>query len=209
MKSCIVFAGGPKSDYDKVDLQVSPQDFLIACDAGYDAARYFGVTPHLAVGDFDSFAGEIDPAVKVHTAPAHKDDTDTLLGLRLGLERGYRSFTIIGGLGGRLDHTIANLQLLTFLCEQGAQGRMLANDHCVWAVRNGELTLPRMEGYYLSVFAWGGGCSGVTLSQVGYSLNDAELHPEFPIGVSNEFTEQDAILRVKQGTLLVIASAKK
>ncbi|MEM1484954.1 thiamine diphosphokinase [Oscillospiraceae bacterium PP1C4] len=206
MKRCIVLSGGPVSDYDQVSLCTMPDDFIVACDAGYLAAQHFGLKPDLLVGDFDSYHGEVDPGVEVLTVPAKKNDTDTLLGIKIGLENGCREFIIVGGFGGRLDHTIANLQVLSFLCEQGAQGMILANDNRAWAIRDSEITIPRLENYHISVFAWGDTCTGVTLAQLAYPLTDYTLTPTFPLGISNEFTEDTAKISVKQGTLLIIAS---
>lgn len=202
-KRCVVVAGGPFSLCD----QVRPSgDFFIACDAGYAVCEQLGLRPDLVVGDFDSYGGPIDPSLPVSRMPAEKDDTDTLAGLRLGLARGYRDFVIVGALGGRLDHTIANLQALVFLCENGARGTILSNDNQAWAVRNGAIEIARIDGWHLSVFAADGPCEGVTLENVAYPLRDAVLTPSFPLGVSNEFRGGTARISVKRGTLLIIAS---
>lgn len=83
---------------------------------------------------------------------------------------------IVGALGGRLDHTVANLQALCWLCTQGARGVILSADNRAWAVRDGALELPRMEGWYLSVFA-AGECEGVTLRGVEYPLTGGAALP--------------------------------
>lgn len=209
MKRCIVFAGGPAADYDRVTLDLRPDDYMIACDAGYLAAQHFAVTPHLVVGDFDSFHGAIDPSIEVLTVPAKKNDTDTGLGVKQGLARGCDEFVIVGGFGGRLDHTLANLQLLGWLCEQGARGTMLSNNNRAWAIRDGAITLPRLAGHFLSVFAWGGVCTGVNLEQLAYPLRNHTLAPTFSLGVSNEFIDAEARVSVEHGTLLIVASYEK
>ena len=203
---CVLFSGGPPEDFDRVPLKLGPGDYVIACDRGYEAARAFGVCPHLAVGDFDSYRGQVDPAVPVQRAPVRKDDTDTMLAVRIGLEKGYREFLILGGFGGRLDHTVANLQTLSFLAGQGARGEICANRNRAWVVRDGALTLEPMEGWHLSVFAADGPCQGVTLEGLSYPLRDYRMVPGLPIGVSNEFTGCPARIRVERGTLWVIAS---
>lgn len=206
LKRCILLTGGPFADWEGLRVKAEPEDLIIACDKGCEAARRLGLTPHYSVGDFDSFHGQTDPFSQVVTAPAHKDDTDTMMGVRMGLERGCKSFLILGGFGGRLDHTVANLQTLTYLCEQGAAGEIRATANRAWAVKNGTLAIPRIEGWHLSVFAWDGICRGVTLEGLEYPLSDVELAPGFPIGVSNEFAAETAFVTVCQGTLLVIAS---
>ena len=85
------------------------QDFLIAADKGYEALEAYGVPPNLVVGDFDSL-GRRPNHPNVVQLPAAKDDTDMVYAQREGLDRGYRRFVLLGGVGGRLEHTLANLQ---------------------------------------------------------------------------------------------------
>lgn len=203
---CILLAGGPPSDYDQVRLETRQDDYIIACDAGYRAARHFGVRPDLVVGDFDSLQERIAPEIPVLTVPARKNDTDTSLGVKKGLERGCRDFLIVGGFGGRLDHTLANMQMLGYLCEHGARGEIRANENRAWAIRDGEIEIPPLSHHHISVFAWGGVCKGVDLQNMAYPLSNYTLEPTFPLGVSNEFLDGPACIRVKSGTLLIIAS---
>ncbi|MCI8649903.1 MAG: thiamine diphosphokinase [Anaerotruncus sp.] len=206
MKRCIIFGGGPLSDCDKIQLDLQAQDDTIACDAGYLTARHFGIVPRLVVGDFDSYKGAIENGAQVYTAPVRKDDTDTMLAVKLALKAGCKEFLLIGMLGGRLDHTLANLQTLGYLCEHGARGEIRANRNRCWAVQNGALRLKRLEGWHLSVFALDGCCRGVSLRGVSYPLEGATLISSFPLGVSNEFAAETAEIAVEDGTLLVIAS---
>ena len=118
-------------------ISVAPGDFLIAADAGYRAVRAQGWKPDLVVGDFDSL-GEEPAGETVVRHPVMKDDTDMMLAVRIGLARGYQEFTLYGALGGRLDHTIANMQVLQHLAGRGARG-VLVGDVCAAAVMDGEL----------------------------------------------------------------------
>lgn len=208
MKRCVVLTGGPRSDFDQVCPQIRKTDWIVACDSGYTAAKHFGLTPDLLVGDFDSLKEPIPKNIPTLKASTHKDDTDTILGLRCGLEQGCTDFLILGGFGGRLDHAISNLQALSFLCEHGAQGQIVSNCNVAWVVRDGSLKIPKMDGYHLSVFAWGGVCKGVTLEGLEYPLKDFTMSPGVPIGTSNEFADQQAVITVEKGTLLVIASCE-
>lgn len=181
-------------------------DFVIAADGGYAAAKQLGIKPNLVVGDFDSL-GYVPEAEEIIQHPVRKDDTDTLLAIRLGLERGYRNFVITGALGGRLDHTFANLQTLLFLRDRGARGLLYGDGFAVTAVTNGSITV---EGSgTLSVFAMDASAKGVYLRDVSYPLEDAELTNSFPIGVSNEFIGKPATIGVENGTLLVMWQAAK
>lgn len=205
---CILVAGGPPECVPGVELAAASGDLVVACDAGYPTALRLGLTPGVVVGDFDSYGGEIAPGIEVVRTPVRKDDTDTMTGLRVAVERGFRDFVIVGALGGRLDHTVANLQALCWLCEQGARGVILSADNRAWAVKDGALELPRIEGWYLSVFA-AEECEGVTLRGVEYPLTSYRMTPSLPIGVSNEFSAETARIEVARGTLLIIASRRE
>ena len=93
--------------------------FVIAADQGLRYLEEAGITPDLIVGDFDSL-GIVPQGANVVRHPVEKDDTDMMLAVKTGLARGYRTFVLYGGLGGRLDHTYANFQTLTYLARHGA-----------------------------------------------------------------------------------------
>ncbi len=186
---------------DEAVLRPRPGDFIIAADGGYAALSKLGIKANLVVGDFDSL-GYVPEAEEIVQHPVRKDDTDTLLAIRLGLERGYQNFVITGALGGRLDHTFANLQALHFLRDQGARGLLYGDGTAVTAVTDGTVTISG-EGTF-SVFTMDERATGITYQNVGYPLENATLTNSFPLGVSNEFTAGDAVISVEQGTLLVM-----
>ena len=99
-------------------------DLVIAADSGYLKLKKLGITPDLAVGDFDSL-GEIPTDTEVVKHPVKKDDTDTLLAIKIGIEKGFREFHFYGCTGNRLDHTFGALQNLSFLAERGCRGYRL------------------------------------------------------------------------------------
>lgn len=190
---------------DAVILPASA-DFVIAADGGYAAAVKLGIRPHLVVGDFDSL-GYVPEAEEIVQHPVRKDDTDTLLAIRLGLEKGYRNFVITGALGGRLDHSFANLQALLFLRDHGARGVLYGDGFAATAVTNSSITI---EGKgTLSVFTMDAKAEGVTLENVSFPVEQGTLTNGFPIGVSNEFLEGPAVVSVENGTLLVMWQAEK
>ena len=181
----------------------APGDYVIAADRGYDSLMAFNVQPDLVVGDFDSL-GHTPSHPNVIQLPAEKDDTDMIFALRKGLELGYRRFVLLGGVGGRVEHTYANLQLLDWLTTQGAQGFLAGEKTAATALRNGELVFPQSMSGYLSVFCNSGSAEGVTLENLKFPLSDHTLSGTFPLGVSNEFTGQSARVAVKSGSLILI-----
>lgn len=200
-RRCAIFTARCEGD---VHAAYAPRenDFILCADAGYELARSAGIRPDAVIGDFDSMDAPEDETIIRH--PVIKDDTDTILCIRHALEMGIRDFLIVGGIGGRLDHTIANLQTLGFLAEQGAQAELCDGKQRAWAVKNGSIRIPRTSGK-LSVFALGGECEGVFIRGAKYELENARLSPDFPLGMGNDFVADHAEIGVKEGTLLVIA----
>lgn len=185
----------------------APGDYVIAADRGYDSLMAYGVNPDLVVGDFDSLGYAPSHPNVIHL-PVEKDDTDLVFALRQGLERGYRRFVLLGGVGGRLEHTMGNLQLLDWLTTQGAQGFLAGEKTAATALRDGALTFPPTMGGYLSVFCNSGTARGVTLSGLKYPLDNYEMTGSFPIGVSNQFTGVPATVSVDDGCLLLLWEEK-
>ena len=182
-----------------------PSSFVVACDAGYRNADRLGVHPDLIVGDFDS-APQPDTDGDTIVLPHVKDDTDTHYAAKWLLENGYTQVTMLGALGGaRLEHTIANLSTGLFLAEHGVDA-VLADtaSEIHYLVPGKDLTLQRGEWQYLSVFPWDGKLTGVDIEGAYYSLHGAELMPDFPLGVSNEFVEPTVTLRCQAGHGIVV-----
>ncbi len=176
-------------------------DFVIAADGGY--ARLNGVSADLVVGDFDSL-GYVPDGGNVVRHPAEKDDTDAMLAARLGLERGYRAFLLYGGAGGRLDHTLANIQTLAFLRENGARAALLGEGETITIIKNECLRFRQGLSGIVSAFSYGAAAEGVFERGLAYALDDATLTDGNPIGVSNAFTGRKAEISVRDGRLLVI-----
>ena len=178
-------------------------DLVIAADGGYRSLQAIGIKPDLLVGDMDSL--QIRPTdVLVRVFPTEKDDTDLGLGIAEGLVRGYRDFALYGADGGRMDHHLANLQLLGGLSRQGVGARMVSGTYDVYALTDDTLWLPaREQGTVVSVFCHGAQAVGVTLTGLKYPLNEALLTCDRPLGVSNEYGSAQASVTIAHGTLLV------
>lgn len=174
---------------------------VIAVDGGYEYVKESRVD--LVVGDFDSL-GYVPEHSHVLKLVPEKDDTDMLVAIKEGLKAGYREFHIYGGCGGRIEHTIANIQSLAYLAEHDAIGILHDRDTVITMLTNGTLTLPAELTGYLSVFSYGEKAEGVCLRGVKYPLEQATLTDAFPLGVSNEFIGQQAELSVEKGRLLIV-----
>jgi len=178
---------------------------VIAADKGLAYLRQQGVTPDLIVGDFDSLE-EAPSGANVLRHPVEKDDTDSLLAAKAGLAQGCRTFVFYGCLGGRLDHTYANLQALLFLAEHGASGWLLQENTSIMLLRDSQLDFPADCQGTISVFCPDGQAAGVDLTGLHYPLSNATLTSSFPLGVSNQFTGVPASVAVRHGALLLMWS---
>lgn len=209
-QSCFLVGAGELPSYK---ISVSGGDYLIAVDGGYDYCRKWNLTPDLVLGDFDSVSSdmrteiariEIETPDKTKVLPVMKDDTDMLAALRLGLSKGYRSFKIYGGTGGRTDHTIANIQCLQFLKNQGAEGYLISDREMLFLIHNESVKFaPKSFGLF-SLFALQKHVAGVTIKGMKYPLEHAVLTDSYPIGISNEFIGEEAEVTVEDGTLLAV-----
>ncbi len=199
MKKCIIYCAAPA-----VPPVAGPEpgDLLIAADGGLRHLERLGLEPGLILGDFDSL-GYVPPGATVF--PVEKDDTDAMLAVRAGLERGYREFWLYGCLGGsRFDHSVAALQTLQFLSDHGALGYLVWENQMATVISGEALHFgPKAVGV-LSAFCMGPDAEGVFENGLQYSLENATLTAGFPLGVSNHFTGKSAEISVKTGSLLVI-----
>lgn len=200
-KTCYIVGAGEKAGA----FTPKKDDFVIAADGGNDFLKELNVIPDLAVGDFDS-ADSVPENCLVIKYNVEKDVTDTAIAVNEGLARGYRRFEIYGGLGGRLDHSIANIQLICELSTRGCDVKLIGKNITVTALTDGTLKLPVRKSGTVSVFSHSDVSSGVTIKGLKYPLTDATLNNMTALGVSNEFVNKPAEITVETGTLLVMWS---
>lgn len=182
-------------------------DCVLCADGGWVLARRMGVRPDCVIGDFDSSDAPEDRAVV--RVPVEKDDADTMLCLKRGLATGYEDYLIVGGFGGRVDHTLANFQLLHYAAVRGARAAMCDGRSWATALSGGALRVPAdvvgdgTRPLKLSVFALTDTCRGVDIRGAKWTLEDATLTNGFPLGLSNAFAAPSAEIAVREGVLLV------
>ncbi len=204
-KECYIIGAG---EFFGLACRPREGDFVIAADGGYRYCLAEKLKIDLLLGDFDSLS-QIPQVENVERFPVEKDDTDTMLALKKGLSLGYRSFRIFGGTGGRLDHTLANLQALLYLAQQDAVGRLYDKNFVYSTAKNETVILQGEKDAVFSVFAMNGPARGVSIRGAKYCVEDAELRPDFPLGVSNHFLDGEVKITVKDGVLIIGAEMKK
>lgn len=209
MGICHVMCAG---DLTVSEINKEAEDLLIAADGGYDYCMLLGVTPDIIIGDFDSVSEDgLNEMEKITGAeiirlPREKDDTDTLAALRVGLSKGFRKFNIYGATGGRLEHTIANMQCLLFLKEHEATGYLCDGTGLIFAIREESVSFRKEMSGFLSLFSAGEKAQGVTIEGMKYTMENGEITNTFPIGISNEFIGEQGSISVNKGALFGIIS---
>ena len=199
MKNCFIFGALP---VETLPIEPNTGDLVLAADRGVLNCEILEITPNAVIGDFDSL-GRIPIGDNIKVLPVRKDDTDIGYCIKYALSLGYKNFYIYGAAGGKLDHTLANIQLSAYISELGGKSVFFGNEYRFTSITNGVLRFPECSGR-ISVFCSSGSASGVTLKGLSYPLNNAELNSAYPLGVSNEFTGNKAEIEVKSGTLTAI-----
>ena len=202
MNSCFIAASLKIPDFKPEE-----GDIVIAADYGYKRLSDLGIKPDYVVGDLDSL-GYTPTGETTIVYPKEKDDTDTILAVNLGFEKGYREFFIFGAVGKRLDHTISNIQTLLYISERGGRGSLVGKNEILTLLKDGDMEFDENLTGRISVFAVGT-AKNVTIRGLKYELDDAEIKNSYPIGVSNEFIGKKASISVKDGTLLVVYPTTK
>ena len=207
---CVIFGAGEYYD----EAPAVPRDaFIVAADGGLDHTRELGLSTNVIVGDFDSLRGKPPQQGECTIAlPPEKDDPDMLSALKIGWFHGSRTFHIYGALGGRVDHTISNIQLMALLARHGGTGFLHGDGTIITAICDGELAFPANNvraGRMVSVFSHSDVSTGVSEPGLKYQLVDATMSNIHVNGVSNEFLDgRPAKIIVRHGTLIVTFPAE-
>ena len=201
-KTALVITGGYCNiDLAKRLLPVSA-DLTIAADSGYATAQKLGITPDITMGDFDSYRDALPTGMNVLRVACEKDVTDTMLACEYAKEHGCRYITIIGGTGGRIDHSLSNVLYLEGLRREGVRVKLTDGENTVQMILDETVTVQN-DGGYFSVFA----LDTCVVTQTGckYPLDRAQLIRQMPYAVSNEVVGEYAVIDVEGIAILVMS----
>lgn len=204
-EKCVIFAGGDTVGREAVDFSFAESSLVISADRGYELANSLGIRSDLVMGDFDSM-DKIPQNENVKVFPIEKDDTDLMLAIKEGLAQDCKYFKIYGATGGRLDHTIGNIQSLMYLLSKGAVGEIISDKERITLIKPGRYVFDRREDFTLSLVSYSEKVEGLTISGTKYEIADCVLTNEFPLGISNKIISEQAVVEFSQGILLVIQS---
>jgi thiamine pyrophosphokinase len=205
----VIFVNGTLPHPQAVSKMLKPGDLLIAADGGARLLEAMGRRPDILVGDLDS----IDPnllrdyerrGVRVERHPVQKDQSDLELALDVALARKPDSIKIVGVLGGRMDHTLANILIL-------AQRKWPVE---VWLADGLQLaTLLRgptdaifavPPGRIFSMIPLSSAVEGITYHGLEYPLQNETLTLGSTRGLSNRAVQPVVRVTVENGLLMIV-----
>ncbi|MBQ7411919.1 MAG: thiamine diphosphokinase [Clostridia bacterium] len=190
-----------------IDISLNEGDFVIGADKGYQILESNGIKPNLALGDFDSYDGKIN-AENVIRFPVKKDFTDSELAIMHAIELGYKKIQVFGAIGAYLDHTLANVTILSKYTEKGIDLSFIDGEKLLFAISNSQVDFTSEAKGRISIFSAKDKSYGVFEKGLLYELDNATLEANTPLGVSNEFIGKDATISVKNGTLIIYTDRK-
>ncbi len=203
----ILFANGHCEATQRIRALVADASRVVGVDGGCRHLWAMGVLPHVAVGDMDSIPPDLlaiyhEQGVTLHLHPPKKDATDLELALQLALEAPAARITLLGATGGRLDHTLANLFLLSRCLERGIPACVMDADQSIH-LTDAALELRGRVGETISLMPVTPEVHGLTLTGLEYPLHEASLRFGTTWGMSNVFARETATVRLREGRILV------
>lgn len=198
MKKCLIISGGK---FEKIKL-TEKYDLIVACDKGYLHAKKLKIKPDVIVGDFDS-SKKPKHLENVIAVSSIKDDTDTGLAVKYVLKNGYSNIDIICALGGRIDHTFANISLMKYIVEHKGTAKILSNDVILMSAGKGKIKIKKDKSKYLSLFSLSDKSRIDYIKGTKYDIKNIVLRNSFPLGVSNEIKNKFAEIKINNGVVLV------
>ena len=212
-KRAVIIAGGEIND-DLALSFIQKDSYIIAADRGLVFLAQHDMVPDLIVGDFDSAPEEIrrsylasHPGIEVREYNWEKDYTDLEIAAVAAADRGAREIVILGATGTRLDHMIGGIQTLALLLERGCRGIIV--DPCNRITLHEDPFTIRKDtqwGKYVSLFAWGGPVTGITLKGFHFPMENGTLTNSGTLAISNQIEESEGQVFFESGRLLVIES---
>ncbi len=183
------------------------EDLCIAADSGYHNAKKLGERVDILIGDFDSI-GRVprDEVREIREVPAEKDLTDTQIAVEIAVEAGADEIILIGGLSGRLDHSMSNLGVLEDLYLRGIHGYATDGQNRVHFIRNSSTLIARSGYKYISILLADEVAKGVSMEGGKYPLKNQTLRRRLQYAVSNEITGNVVLISVKKGSIYIIES---
>lgn len=199
---CIIIGAGELNTKEIIN---DNSDFVIASDGGYIYCKELNIKPNLIVGDLDSI-DELPKDIETIKFNPIKDETDTYLAIKEGMKRGYKEFILYGCLGKRLEHTLANIQIMVGLLKEDASIELMDDNTYIKILKkNDELLIKENINGYISLFSYTNK-SVLTIDGLKYNVKRKTITNKFPLGIDNETTNTSATIKIHKGIVILIIS---
>lgn len=213
----IILAGAPIKNYEFIKplLKNSADPFIICADGGTLHAKALGITPHLIIGDMDSINHHLleeyeKKGTKISKFPIEKDEIDTELAIKEAVALGHDQLTLLGVTGGRLDQTLANIHLLVYAAQLGAEAVIIDEEnHLCLITPQQQREIMGNEGDTISLIPLTTQVTGVSTRGLKWELTNRVFAVGKPYGISNKFTGKKAVFQIEDGLLLLIRPLKE
>ncbi|MDU6743020.1 thiamine diphosphokinase [Peptoniphilus harei] len=209
MKKALLISGGRQVSKELIEKYLDR--FIIIADGGARLLMKYGLRADILLGDLDSIGEEALTYIKEHEIevkkfPAKKDFTDTELALSYLVDEEYKDIVILGALGTRLDHELANLMNLKKLYKKGIRAKIEDDYNEVIYVEEGFYDFEKTNKKYFSLIN-AGTSMNFTTKGLYYEVEDLEINSENPSrGVSNEMVGEKATIKINSGSAFIIQS---
>ncbi|AQS60429.1 thiamine diphosphokinase [Desulforamulus ferrireducens] len=206
----LIFSGGHLGPWALQEIQEG--DFLLGVEGGALYLLQHSYQPDFALGDFDSVTPQEQTIIKQGSKkfwscdPVNKNETDTELAFTWALNQKPREIVLLGALGSRLDHSLANVQLLYQSLQAGIPCRIIDEKNQVQLLKD-KLHITKSRFTQVSLLPLTLEVRGVTLSGFQYPLHNATLTLGHSLGISNILLADTGTVQITSGLLLVIQSA--
>ncbi len=211
MRTLIITGGTVNIEFLKGFYKDNEYSYCMGVDKGAEYAYNAGIKPDMVLGDFDSANKDVityfneAADIEVRAFPAEKDETDTHLALLEAMKLGSTHIDIIGGIGSRMDHTLANIHIMKLPLEQGIQCRMI-NESNIISLANKYVQLKKRDYPYVSLIPLTSKVGGITTKDMKYPLYDYTMEQGISVGISNEIMDEEGAVTLRSGILIVIQS---
>lgn len=212
IKTLIVSGGNIDKKWFNQIYPMNEFNYIIASDKGLEILDEYDILPNYIIGDFDSIDKKIldkyinNKNIEIRKLNPEKDYTDTHMAIKLAIELKSTDITIIGAIGTRIDHVIANVHVLKEALDKGIRCKIIDNKNEIQLIDKKTIIEKNEKYKYISLIPLTNEVKGVTLKGFKYPLKEYTLHIGYSIGISNEQIEKVAVIDIKEGILILIKS---
>ena len=211
MNTLIVTGGEINKNFLKKHLKINKYDIIIAVDKGLETLDILNINPNYVVGDFDSIDKTIlrkyeNTQIDIIKLNPEKDLTDTHSAINLAIGLKSKKIIIIGAIGTRLDHTIANIHILKLAIDKGINIKIINETNEITLINN-SIKIYKDQNYkYISLIPLTTTVENITLKGFKYPLTKRTLYIGDSLGISNEQLQQEGEIQLEKGILILIRS---